>query len=146
MLEGAPALLRDVVTAADAESRRLRHGYVGSEHLLLALVGMTTLRAASLLAESRVDHARVSAEVTNIVGVGEEELPAGVLPFTPRAAGVIRRVAEEADRSGPDGIGSEHVLRALVRSRGAVAAQILADLGVDPAHLARTLRKPRPES
>ncbi len=81
-----------------------------------------------------------------IVGVGEEELSIEQLPFTARAAGVIRRVTGEAERLGADAIDSEHVLRALLRSRGALAEMILDDLGIETRRLAATLRAPRPES
>jgi ATP-dependent Clp protease ATP-binding subunit ClpA len=59
---------------------------------------------------------------------------------------VLRRVAAEAERLGAEAIGSEHVMRALLRSRGSVAVSILEDLGMDTSRVARTLRTPRPEA
>ncbi len=145
VLPDAPVILREIVASADAESRRLRHGYIGTEHLLLALLLLSGLRAAALLKERGVEHAQVDEAVTMIVGVGEDVVGSEQLPFTPRSAGVLRRVAAEAERLGKAAIGSEHVLRALLRSRGSVAARILEDLGIDTSRLADTLRRPQPE-
>ncbi len=145
MLPDAPPLVREIVASADVESRRLGHGYVGTEHLMLGMLRMSRLRATATLEDLGVDHRRVSAAVETIVGVSDEELGNEQLPFTPRAAGVIRRVTGEAERRGPEAIGSEHVLRALLRSRGAVAGMILDDLGIETTRLAETLRAPRPE-
>ena len=77
--------------------------------------------------------------------VGEGLPPDAQLPFTPRSARVARRVIGEGERLGHDAIGSEHVLRALLRAGDGVAVRILRDLGVDVSAMAKGLRKPRPD-
>ncbi len=143
MRDDAPQALRQVVTHAEAESRRLRHGYIGSEHLLLGLLRTPESRATRLLAAAGVDHSRVQDLVTRIVGHGEEPYPPDMqVPFTPNAAGVIGRVGRE---SGREAIGTEHVLRAILRRRDSVAVRVVSDLGVDPGAMADGLRRPNPD-
>ncbi len=98
-------------------------------------------RAAELLRQAGVEHERVAAAVTAIVGVGEQTLSDAQLPFTERAARIARRVVGEGERLGHDAIGSEHVLRA---GEG-VAFYILGDSGVNVSEMANGLRKPRPD-
>ena len=102
-------------------------------------------RAAELLRQAGVEHERVAVAVTAIVGVGEQTLSDAQLPFTERAARIARRVVGEGERLGHDAIGSEHVLRALLRAGEGVAFYILGDLGVNVSEMANGLRKPRPD-
>ena len=76
-----------------------------------------------------------------------ERLPSDAqLPFTPRSARVAQRVVGEGEGLEHDAIGSEHVLRALLRAGDGVAFYVLGDLGVDVSDMAKGLRKPRPDS
>jgi len=143
--EDAPKALRDAIVQADAESRRLRHGYIGSEHLLLGLLRTTGTHAEARLAKAGIRHAEVASFVVRIVGVGEEVPGTKQLPITPHVAAVLRRVMGEGERDGPEAIGSEHVLRALLRIRESVAVRMLEDLGADPSAIADELRRPRPD-
>ena len=64
------------------EARELRHSYVGTEHILLALLARgRTGTAADALTASGVTHAQVRAAVVRMMGLGVED-PAGELPFT----------------------------------------------------------------
>lgn len=62
---------------------------------------------------------------------------AGAIPFTPRSKRVLERAAHEAASLGHDYVGSEHLLLALAQERDGVAAEILADRGVDEAAIRR---------
>jgi hypothetical protein len=143
--DGAPAALQETVMCAEAETRRLRHGYIGSEHLLLGLLRRDGTHAADHLKQASVSHADVSARVVTIVGLGEDEVPQTVIPYTPNAAAICRRVLRDAEQTGPATIGTEHVLRALLARRNSVAIRVLEDLGVDRDALVGHLRRPRPD-
>ncbi|MEU7912661.1 Clp protease N-terminal domain-containing protein [Microbispora bryophytorum] len=68
MLERFTEDARQVVVHAEEQARELRHGQVGTEHLLLGLLSRPETLSARLLAARGVDHARVRAEVVRIVG------------------------------------------------------------------------------
>ena len=119
MSESWPTALRDIVDRAAAETRELRHGYIGSEHLLLALAGAAETLASQRLETAGARYVDVRRLIVGIVGMGAGEIPEGqLLPYTPHSAAVVRRVLAEAARGDPGDIGSEHVLRAVLRRRG----------------------------
>jgi ATP-dependent Clp protease ATP-binding subunit ClpA len=90
---------RTVITEAQAESRELRHNYLGVEHILLGLLREPDSAAAQTLRSLGVSMERVRERLLEIVGEGEDALPAQVqLPFTPRAKSV-GGVDPRADRS-----------------------------------------------
>jgi ATP-dependent Clp protease ATP-binding subunit ClpC len=119
---------RQVVVLAQDEARRLRHNYIGTEHMLLGLV-RDRGPAGRALGELGVHAEHVRGEVAKIIGSGDEA-PAGQIPFTPRSKKVLELGLREALDLGSDHIGPEHILLGLVRENGGVAAQILYDRGV----------------
>lgn len=143
VFESAPPALRETIVCAEAETRRLRHGFIGSEHLLLGLLAREGTRAADRLQHASVSHADVSARIVTIVGVGDEDVPHGIVPYTPNAAAVCRLVMRDAETINPETIGSEHVLRALLTRRRSLACHVLRDLRVDRDAFLRQLRRPR---
>ena len=102
-------------------------------------------RAGELLTRAGVEHDRVAFAVERIVGVGERLAPDAQLPLTARSVRIARRVIGEGERLGHEAIGSEHVLRALLRAGDGVAFHILSDLGVNVSDMAKGLRTPRPD-
>jgi ATP-dependent Clp protease ATP-binding subunit ClpA len=60
---------REVVVRGQAEARSLRHGYIGTEHLLLGLLGVTEGAAASLLKDLGVDHERIRSAIVELIGM-----------------------------------------------------------------------------
>src|SRR4051794_39379791 len=70
---------RTAVTAAQRHARELRHGWIGTEHLLLALLDDHERRAARILLAHGVTGPWVRAGVERIVGRGEPDLDADAL-------------------------------------------------------------------
>jgi ATP-dependent Clp protease ATP-binding subunit ClpC len=150
---GEPGLR--VLTLAQEEARRLNHGYLGTEHVLLGLLREPDGAAARLLADLGVGLDNVRARVEAIVGMGAADLTsgrcrrpaaAGELRFAPRAKRVLQRAAEEADRRHDARVGDLHLLLGIVAEKEGVAAGVLAQVGVvnSPAFQARiaaTLRQ-----
>ena len=135
MFERFTARAREVVALAQDEARRLRHGYVGTEHLLLGLLRDEEGVAARVLDSLDITLEEVRAQVERIVGRGEG-VAAGELRFTPRAKKVLDLALREALALKHDSIGTEHILLGLVREQEGVAARILLDFDADP----RTVR------
>jgi hypothetical protein len=121
---------RLVVVLAQQEARRLDHGYIGTEHILLGLIHEGDGVAARALDSLGISLDAVRQQVEEIIGRGQQA-PSGHIPFTPRAKKVLELSLREALQLGHDDIGTEHILLGLVREGGGVAAQILVKLGAD---------------
>ena len=130
MFERFTERARHSVVLAQDEARRLRHNYIGTEHLLLGLLREEDGLAARVLAsrDVRLDGAR--EQVARIVGEGDDVRP-GQIPFTPRAKKVLELSLREAIALGHNYIGTEHLLLGVAREDGGVASQILRDAGLD---------------
>src|ERR1700735_2451572 len=76
---------RHVIVLAQSEARRLQHNYIGTEHLLLGLLGETDGLAARALERFGMSLADARQEVVARIGTGKKPLAEGHIPFTPRA-------------------------------------------------------------
>jgi ATP-dependent Clp protease ATP-binding subunit ClpA len=121
---------RRVVVLAQEEARLLNHNYIGTEHLLLGLLGETKGMAAKALESLGISPAAVRQQVEVIIGQGRQA-PPGHIPFTPRATKVLDLADREARALGHNIIGTEHLLLGLIREGDGVAAQVLVKLGAD---------------
>jgi ATP-dependent Clp protease ATP-binding subunit ClpA len=122
---------RRVVVLAQEEARRLNHNYIGTEHLLLALVHEGEGVAAQALESLGITLAAARQQVEQIVGRGQEG-PRGHIPFTPRAKNVLEFSVREASQLGHAYVGTEHLLLGLIREGDGKGVQVLTDLAVDP--------------
>jgi ATP-dependent Clp protease ATP-binding subunit ClpC len=121
---------RRVVVAAQDEARGLSHNYIGTEHLLLALVGQAEGVGVRVLEMLDISEAAVRERVEAIIGHGQAS-GSGHIPFTPRAKKVLEQSLREALQFGHHYIGTEHILLGLIREGEGVAAQVLVSLGAD---------------
>ena len=123
---------RRVVVLAQEEARGLNHGYIGTEHLLLALMNEGEGIAARVLSEHGVVLTALREQVREIIGGGvTPPSPGDHIPFTPRSKKVLEMSLREAIRLGHDYIGTEHLLLGLIREGEGVGAQVLAAEGLD---------------
>ncbi|XP_038999525.1 ATP-dependent Clp protease ATP-binding subunit ClpA homolog CD4B, chloroplastic-like [Hibiscus syriacus] len=123
-----------VIMLAQEEARRLGHNFVGTEQILLGLIGEGTGIAAKVLKSMGINLKDVRVEVEKIIGRGSGFV-AVEIPFTPRAKRVLELSLEEARQLGHNYIGSEHILLGLLREGEGVAAQVLESLGADPSNI-----------
>lgn len=118
-----------VLTRRQAD--RLRHSYVGTEHLLLGLlemqegVGFTALQRLGLNLES------MRQELESRSGVGKETTVAPMLPMTPAVKKVLMLGCDEARKMGHAYVGTEHVLLGLIRVRPGIAPAVLRKFEAD---------------
>ncbi len=115
---------------AQEEARRLGHNFVGTEQILLGLIGEGTGVAAKVLKSLGVNLKDSRIEVEKIIGRGSGFV-AVEIPFTPRAKRVLELSLEEARQLGHNYIGTEHLLLGLIREGEGVAARVLENLGID---------------
>jgi ATP-dependent Clp protease ATP-binding subunit ClpC len=120
-----------VVMLAQEEARRLGHNFVGTEQILLGLIGESTGIAAKVLKSMGVTLKDARVEVEKIIGRGSGFV-AVEIPFTPRAKRVLELSLEEARALGHNYIGTEHILLGLLREGEGVASRVLETLGADP--------------
>ncbi len=123
---------RRVVVLAQEEARMLNHNYVGTEHILLALIREGGGVAAKALESLGITEEAARQQVEEVVGPGQTGPQRGHLPFTPRAKKTLQLSLREAIALGLAHIGTEHFLLGLVRADDGVAIRILNSLGVDP--------------
>ena len=121
---------QQVLVLAQEEAKRLSHNFIGTEHLLLGLVREGSGIAARALQNMNVDLNRVRSEVERIAPKSDKLLHKGVT-YTPRAKRVVELSIEESQNLGHNYVGTEHILLGLLREGEGIAAQVLANLGID---------------
>jgi ATP-dependent Clp protease ATP-binding subunit ClpC len=127
---------RQVIVLAQDEARSLRHDYIGTEHLLLALLREEEGLAARTLRELGVSLGGVRGQIDS--GAGELKA-AGQIPFTKHARRVLEAALRSGVRWGHAFIGIEHLLVGLLADPSSRAVRILADAGLQPAAIAERL-------
>jgi DNA-binding MarR family transcriptional regulator len=108
----------------------MNHDYVGTEHLLLALVEDESNGVAEVLRTLGLDRDKVSAEIDRLVQRGAKSVTVRILPLTPRTKQAIEFAGTEAQNVNERCITPEHLLLGLVREENGVARQVIVNLGV----------------
>ncbi|BAZ52249.1 UvrB/UvrC protein [Nostoc sp. NIES-4103] len=119
-----------VIMLAQEEARRLGHNFVGTEQILLGLIGEGTGVAAKVLTELGVTLKEARREVEKIIGRGSGFVPPEI-PFTPKVKSLFEQAFKEAHSLGQNYINTEHLLLGLTEAGEGVAAKVLQNLGVD---------------
>jgi ATP-dependent Clp protease ATP-binding subunit ClpC len=117
---------RHVVVLAQEEARLLNHNYIGTEHILLGLLGEPDSIGGKVLGDFGLTRDDGREAVRQRVGRGKSS-QTGHIPFTPRAKKTLELSLREALSLGHNYIGTEHILLGLIREGEGVAYQILAD-------------------
>jgi hypothetical protein len=121
---------RKVMQLATPEATRLNHEYIGTEHLLLALIREGSGVAANIMWNLDIDLKKIRRTIEQIVTPGPEALDVGKLPQTPRAKKVIEYAIDEARGLNHNYVGTEHLLLGLIREEEGVAQQVLTNAGL----------------
>src|SRR4051812_37123388 len=121
---------RQVVVLAQEEARLMRHGHIGTEHLLVALARVGDGVATPMLAEHGLNAEKARAEVVGMIGVGSAE--GGAIPFTPAAKDALEAALRESLGLGHERVEPAHLLLGVLRQRDGVARRVLAGAGAHP--------------
>jgi ATP-dependent Clp protease ATP-binding subunit ClpC len=135
---------RRVLGLAHQEAERMRHNYIGTEHLLLGLIREEGGVAGRVLRELGLDANRVQEVVERLVGPGEAKPTK--LDLSPGTEQVLELAVDEARQMGHHYIGTEHLLLGLVRYGEGVALDVLRKLGVTPEQIRRQTKRVLQES
>lgn len=120
-----------IVNVANDIAHEYELEYVGTEHILLAILRHNGGVGARVLAKLGVDEQRARQTVDRLVQRAMEDTWVfGRLPGSPNYRRVVEIAIEEAGRLKANRIGSEHLLLALLHERGTVGQRALAGLGV----------------
>ncbi|OQY93002.1 MAG: NDP-hexose 4-ketoreductase [Anaerolineae bacterium UTCFX2] len=135
---------RRVLSLAHQEAERMRHNYIGTEHLLLGLIREEGGVAGRVLRELGLEADRVQEIVERLTGPGQYR--GGKLDLSPGTQQVLEYAVDEARRMGHHYIGTEHLLLGLVRHGEGIAMDVLRKLGVTAEQIRRQTRRVLQES
>ena len=119
-----------VVMLSQEESRRLGHNFVGTEQILLGLLGEGTGVAFKVLRDEGLTLKDARMDIERIIGRGSGFV-AVEIPFTPRAKRVLENSIEESRDLGHGYVGTEHILLALLDEDDGVAWRLFENLHTD---------------
>jgi ATP-dependent Clp protease ATP-binding subunit ClpC len=122
---------RKIIILAREEAERHQNDYLGTEHLLLALLREGDGTALIVLKKMGLSPEQIRMEVERNLPTGGNTMTFGEIPFTPRVKKVIEYAVEEAKLLGHSFIGSEHLLLGLIREEDGIAGKILRSLGAN---------------
>lgn len=122
---------RKVIIFAKEEAEKRQNDYLGTEHLLLAILREDDGLPVAILKKMGLAIEELRMEVERNLPSGMNLLTFGDIPFTPRAKKVLELAVEEARLLGHNYIGSEHLLLGLIREDEGIAGKILRNLGAN---------------
>lgn len=125
---------KKLMSLARQEALRLRHDFIGPEHVLLGLLQLGDSTAARMLLACGVDPAMLREALLTVLPAGTAG-STGQLPFTPAAKQVLESAITHAHERGDHHIGSEHLLLGMTSVAGSVPMEVLAKLSVTTATL-----------
>ena len=125
-----------VLRRAKKEAEEIGHTYIGSEHLLLALVSEPAGGAHRFLTERGISPQQVKGAIVKLEGYGSPSSVSGS-DMTPRAKRILEKAEQEALKSAHARIGTEHLLLALLGEEDSVAVRILRNLGHSVSEIRR---------
>lgn len=125
-----------VIMLAQDETRKQGHISVGTEQILLGLIGEGTGIAARVLNSQGVNLEDARVEVEKIIGRGSGCMVVEI-PFTPRARRLLELAWDEARELRHNFIGTEHILLGLIREEEGIGHRVLLSFGLDLAELRR---------
>ena len=119
-----------VLALAQDEAIRHNNNYIGTEHLLAALVRTGDTVAAAALTSLGLDLGKVRTAMDFIVGRGDQTTSPSEITLSPRTKKVIELAIDEARRMGQSHVGAEQILLGLIREGEGIASGIIESLGV----------------
>ena len=135
---------RRVLSLAHQEAERMRHNYIGTEHLLLGLMREDGGVAGQVFRDLGLEVERVQEIIERMTGIGQYSSARPEL--SPGTQKVLELAVEEARKLGHHYIGVEHLLLGLATYNDGVAIAALAKMGVTPEQITRQTQRVLQES
>jgi ATP-dependent Clp protease ATP-binding subunit ClpC len=125
------------------EALQMHHNYIGTEHILLALVREGEGVGAKVLAERITPISKIRAAVLAALEGSRDVLASPWPAGTPATEDTVSTASALA---GGAPVGSHHLLEAMLRAENSMAARVLRELGVDPHAVAAKIDELDPET
>lgn len=122
---------RKAIEYARDEAARLRHDYIGTEHLLLGLIRLGEGKAVDTITNLGLDLTDLKTSIEEVVQPSGGTMTMGQLPLTARAKKTLEVSGQEARALKSKDIDTEHILLALLKDDEGVAAQVLSTYEID---------------
>ena len=119
-----------VLALAQEEAIRHNHNYIGTEHLLAALLRDEGTVASRALTSLGIELTKVRTATDFIIGRGDQPTSPSEITLSPRTKKVIELAIDESQRMGQSHVGAEHVLLGLIREGEGIASGVIESLGV----------------
>ncbi|HEY4399525.1 MAG TPA: ATP-dependent Clp protease ATP-binding subunit [Lactobacillaceae bacterium] len=131
---------QNVLQLAQEQAKYFKHQAVGTEHLLLALAIEKDGIANKILAQFGVNDEAVREEIERFTGYGMSTSGRGAyLPYSPKAADILRQAGEESQNLGQTRVGTEHILLVLLQDESILSSRILLALDVNLTEMKRAI-------
>jgi ATP-dependent Clp protease ATP-binding subunit ClpC len=122
---------RKVIIYAKEEAEKRQNDYLGTEHLLLAILREEDGLPVAIMKRMGITREEIRMDVERNLPQGTDLMTFEDIPFTPRAKKVLELAVEEARLLGHNYIGSEHILLGLIREEEGIGGKILRNLGAN---------------
>jgi len=115
---------------AEKNAKKLRQGYVGTEHILVGLMQEKTGVAARVLFDNGVDELRVIDMIQDLISFDSSVVLKDKEAYSPRAIKILEEAHKQAERFAEKLTGTEHILMAIIKEGENVAVRLLNTMGV----------------
>ncbi|MCX5777585.1 MAG: ATP-dependent Clp protease ATP-binding subunit [Candidatus Firestonebacteria bacterium] len=119
-----------IITYAKEEASRLKHDYVGPEHILLGLIRGGSGVAIGVLKNMGISLTKLKKEVESMLAPGTGTAEAEELSFTPKAKKSLELAIEEATTMGHSYVGTEHLLLGIIKEGESAASKVLGSFSI----------------
>ncbi|OGF46568.1 MAG: ATP-dependent Clp protease ATP-binding subunit ClpC [Candidatus Firestonebacteria bacterium RIFOXYC2_FULL_39_67] len=123
-----------IIIYAKEEAGRLKHDYVGPEHILLGLIRGGSGVAIGVMKNMGVSLTKLKKEVESMLSPGTGTVQIEDLSFTPKAKKALELAIEEANKMGHGYVGTEHLLLGIVKEGESAASKVLGSFGITLDH------------
>jgi hypothetical protein len=133
-------LNRHSIVLAQEAARTHKHDFIGTEHILLGLLGEPRGLAYEVLMAKTGSEQSIRDAIEEAMPPAGKKAPRGHIAFRPESKDAIDQALRASADLGHDWVGTEHSLLGLIRAEESTAAQILRSLGFTPDELHQTVR------
>ncbi|HJC25196.1 MAG TPA: ATP-dependent Clp protease ATP-binding subunit [Candidatus Eisenbergiella merdavium] len=123
---------RTALQLAERAAKRMKQGYVGTEHILLGLLEEGSGTAARVLAENGASGQELREMIRDLIAPVSSTAVKERDGYSPRAMSILEEAHRQAARFGSSLTGTEHILLALIREGENVAVRLLNTCSLQP--------------